>query len=110
MAQVGERFSAAALTLEEAGPDTLAFTAFVVAHSRQTWTDSPLERVNTEIRQGIDVVGIFAIWAAVRRLVGAVPAEQHDEWQVSRRYPGSAPAHACPDIVFQGADLPVGVA
>ena len=104
--QLEERFPDAARKLEEAEEEILAFTAYPKSVWRQIWSNNPLERLNKEIKRRTNVVGIFPNREAVIRLIGAVLAEQNDEWAITRRYMSAGALEQAQQLALTPAPLP----
>ena len=94
--------------LDAARADILAFTAFPKDVWTQIWSNNPAERLNREIRRRTDAVGIFPTREAIVRLVGAVLAEQTDEWAEGRRYLGLEVLARCRVSIVATTDPQIG--
>jgi putative transposase len=94
--------------LDAARADILAFTSFPKDVWTQIWSNNPAERLNREIRRRTDAVGIFPTRDAIVRLVGAVLAEQTDEWAEGRRYLGLEVLARCRVNLVPTTDTEIG--
>lgn len=82
---VGALSAAAGALLEDAEAGALAYLDFPAEHRRRIRTNNVQERMNREIERRSRVVQVFPSPESMLRLVGAVCAEQDEDWS-SRRY------------------------
>jgi transposase-like protein len=66
--------------------ETLTFFRLPQAHHKHMRSTNLLERFNEEIRRRTYVVRVFPNEASTLRLIRALAAEQHEEWQEGSRY------------------------
>ena len=78
----------AAEILKEVKEDILAYKTFPEKHYRSIHSVNSLERLNRDIRQRTQVVGVFRDRSSVYRLVGTMLVNMDEDWRAGRRYMG----------------------
>ena len=96
--QIRSRFPKTAELMDQSETDGLAPLHFPAAHRLKIHSTHPLERLNKEVKQRANMVGIFPNEASIRRLIGAVLMEQYEEWQLQHRY---LPQHTMLDTLIE---------
>lgn len=84
--QLEKRFPAVSEMMDDAEADVLAYFSFPKGHRVKLHSTNTLERLNKEVKRRADVVGIFPNEESIIRLLGAVLAEQNEEWLLQNRY------------------------
>ena len=84
--ELEEKASRARRILEEGFEDATAVLALPSKYRRRLRTTNMLERFIEEIRRREKVVRIFPNQHSAWRLIGALSAEQHEEWSTGRKY------------------------
>lgn len=72
--------------LENGLDDSLTVLVLPEKYRRRLRTTNMAERLNDEIRRREKVIRIFPNEASAQRLIGALLAEQHEEWFTGKRY------------------------
>lgn len=90
--------------LGDARESALAYLAFPREHARWIRTNNLMERLNREVKRRADSVQVFPSGESMLRLVGAVCAEQDEEWACAKNFidartlsPGLAPGGPAPE-------------
>lgn len=82
----GDKYPKLCAWVEETIEETLTFYRLPKAHHKHLRSTNLLERLNEEIKRRTHIVRIFPNEASCLRLVRALAAETHEEWQAGSRY------------------------
>lgn len=82
----GDKYERLCIWVEESIEETLTFYRLPRQHHKHMRSTNLLERFNQEIKRRTHIVRIFPNAASCLRLVRALAAEQHEEWQEGSRY------------------------